>query len=303
MVGILLDIFSFFQKRYDQKEFAATSAETTPSFAHVAIYDALNSAPRVNMFSSNSRTDLIQLLINDTFAISAAKGGQVPYIAIREIIENLIHASFIDVVVTILSDGNTIRVADRGPGIINKEKAFLPGFSTASSELKNSIRGVGSGLTIAREAMDNLGGTILLEDNLDKGTVVTLQIFSQNHLNKVFENANITEKDFASTIGEGENYGCSTSENTIHFMTAKMDNQNFNRVISDLSSRQKKILLLLAEMNAAGPSNIAKELGLSLSTAYRELVYLEEACLVTCLQNKKRILTENGLAHIESIFE
>lgn len=95
-------------------------------------------------------------------------------IAIKEVVENLLHADIQEAVITILPDGNTIRVSDQGPGIPDKEKAFLPGFTTASSKMKEIVRGVGSGLPIVKDSMRSIGGTILIEDNLKQGCVITL---------------------------------------------------------------------------------------------------------------------------------
>ena len=41
--------------------------------------------------------------------------------------------------------------------------------------MKRIIRGVGSGLPIVRETLTFAGGTIEIEDNLGRGTVVTLR--------------------------------------------------------------------------------------------------------------------------------
>ena len=57
-----------------------------------------------------------------------------------------------------------------------KERAFLPGFSTATDDMRRYIKGVGSGLPIVKECMSFSGGTVTVEDNLDRGTVVTLQL-------------------------------------------------------------------------------------------------------------------------------
>ena len=43
---------------------------------------------------------------------------------IREIVENFIHAHFVEPIISILDGGNTIRFADQGPGIEDKERAF-----------------------------------------------------------------------------------------------------------------------------------------------------------------------------------
>ena len=57
----------------------------------------------------------------------------MPYSVIQELIENLLHAYFRDVVITILDNGQTIRISDHGPGVDDKDRAFQPGFTTATS--------------------------------------------------------------------------------------------------------------------------------------------------------------------------
>jgi DeoR/GlpR family transcriptional regulator of sugar metabolism len=69
-----------------------------------------------------------------------------------------------------------------------------------------------------------------------------------------------------------------------------------------LSSRQKKVFLLIAEMGEIGPSVVTKELDISLSTAYRDLVTLEELDLVASLDGGKRKLTKRGIDFLGYIF-
>ena len=63
-----------------------------------------------------------------------ASGGRVPEEAVRELVENLIHAEFRGVVISILEDGNVVRISDKGPGIEHKQRAFEFGFSGATPE-------------------------------------------------------------------------------------------------------------------------------------------------------------------------
>ena len=72
------------------------------------------------------------------------------FVVFRELIENLVHASFREVVVTIMDGGNTLRISDRGPGILDKDAALRPGFTTATARMRKCIRGVGSGLAVAK---------------------------------------------------------------------------------------------------------------------------------------------------------
>jgi predicted transcriptional regulator len=236
---------------------------TKSHLARLAVYDSLLSSPRIIDFSSSDILEFINQLSTETYKEAQNLGGKVPYTVIRELVENLIHAYFKEAVISVLDNGNTIRISDLGPGIKDKEKAFLPGFTTATKELKKYIRGVGSGLPIVKETLSFLGGEIFIEDNLGSGTVITIT-FPNNKSSKEI----LKEKD------------------------TKIE----------LSEIQKKILFLLAEIEKAGPSLISKELKISISTAFRELENLEKFHLITN-EDGKRKLTEKGINTLESLFK
>ncbi|WP_087192364.1 ATP-binding protein [Gordonibacter sp. An230] len=144
--------------------------------ARVALYDDLRSAPRVTEIQPAPTGEFIENLASKVYDQAKASGGTIPYTVIREVSENFIHARFAEVTVSILDDGNTIRFADQGPGISQKEKAQLPGFTSAIEPMKRYIRGVGSGLPIVKEYLDFSHGTISIEDNLGTGSVVTISL-------------------------------------------------------------------------------------------------------------------------------
>lgn len=230
--------------------------------ARLAVYDSLTSSPRIIEFSSEDILGFINQVSAETYKQAQSLGGKIPYTIIREIIENLIHAYFKEPVISVLDNGNTIRVSDLGPGIKDKEKAFLPGFTTATSQFKKYIRGVGSGLPIVKETLSFIGGEISIEDNLKTGAVIT-----------------------------------------ITFPEKKQPNQNNkNNKKEELSEIQKKILVLLAEMEKVGPSLISKELKIPLSRAFRELENLEKLGLITN-QEGKRKLTGKGISTVELLFK
>jgi DNA-binding transcriptional ArsR family regulator len=231
--------------------------------ARIAVYDSLASAPRVEEIAAADLSDAIEKVASRTYNIARERGGGVPYTIIREVSENLIHAGFLEVVVTILDDGNTVRFADQGPGIADKERAFLPGFSTATSEMKNFIRGVGSGLPIVKETLGFAGGSVDIDDNLGRGTVVTLRVAPRPKVDP-------------ATPAESD-------------------------VPPRLSHRQKQVLSLVMELGSAGPSVVARELSVGLSTAYRDLASLEDAGLILADESGKRALTKRGVALLDAI--
>ncbi len=245
------------EKREDRREVP---------FVRVAIYDSLASTPRVIDLSSQDHEEFINLLATKTYRFSQEKGGDIPFTVIKEVIENLVHAYFREAVISILDNGNTIRISDQGPGIRDKKKAFEPGFSTATREMKDLIKGVGSGLPIAKEALAHLGGIITLEDNLEKGTVVTLRVPHRRESPK--QEAAVQEADIPQFT---------------------------------VNKRQKKVLFLVTELGAVGPSRVASELEVSLSTAYRDLKYLEELKLIKADDQGKRSLTSDGIKYLDLI--
>lgn len=252
-----------------------TPSEAQAPEVRVAIYDSPLAPPQVISLSSDDFNQLIGELSARTHGYARERGGRIPFVVIKEILENLIHAYFKDAVVTIMDDGNTIRISDQGPGIRDKERAFEPGFTTATREMRRLIKGVGSGLPVAREQLAFLGGMITIEDNLKSGTVVTLRVGAPP---AVTPPAPVPDQPTADQAAAAA---------------------------VRLTDREKKILLLIAEIGAAGPSTIAKELGMSQSTAFRELQSLQRLRLLTVgtADPGKRTLTEEGIAFLGSVFK
>lgn len=143
---------------------------------HIAIYDDMRSEPRVIEIQPAETAAYIEALATGVYTHAREAGGSIPYTVIREVSENFIHAQFKEALVTILDGGNTIRFADHGPGIPSKEKAQMPGFSSAVEPMRDYIRGVGSGLPRVREYLELSNGTISIEDNLGTGAVVTISL-------------------------------------------------------------------------------------------------------------------------------
>ena len=92
--------------------------------ARIAVYDDASAAPRVvEVAPTDVRAYLEEITLQVT-QLSQAQGGSIPFMVIREIVENLIHAYFIQPTVSILDHGNTIRFSDQGPGIREKDRAL-----------------------------------------------------------------------------------------------------------------------------------------------------------------------------------
>jgi hypothetical protein len=241
-------------------------AEAFAEPPRIAVYAEPLSAPLVVPVSNLPASDaevpgFIEAVAEYAYSLAHDQGGRLPLVVFRELVDNLVHASFREVVITILDRGNTVRVSDRGPGIEDKDAALRPGFTSADSRAKHFIRGVGSGFAVVKEALAPLNGLLELEDNLGHGTVVTARVEP--------------EEQFALAPSALPAY--------------------------NLSERQLKALLLTVELSPVGPTRIAQELGVSTSTAYRDLVFLEEAGFVTSLATGHRSVTEAGLAYLGAL--
>lgn len=240
----------------------------TPAPALIAVYDSMTAPPRVEQVQGDSARALIESLSTRTYHLSHEPGGQIPYTVIREVVENFIHAGFDEVVVSVLDKGGTIRFADQGPGIHDKERAFQPGFSTATTSMKMVIKGVGSGLPVARESLTFSGGTIDIDDNLGRGTVVTMRMSPQSSL-----------QETSAEEPAREEFG-----------------------LPPLTIRQKQVLSLALELGSVGPTVVSKELGVGLSTAYRDLEHLSHFGLITSDDAGKRVLTDTGIRCLDALF-
>jgi uncharacterized membrane protein len=149
------------------------------SGARIAVYDNLLASPRIVDVPPAPLQDHIDHIAAQAYDLSHAQGGSLPYMVIREIAENFIHAGFRECTVSILDGGNTLSFSDQGPGITRKDLVIKPGFTSATTDMKRYIRGVGSGLPIAREYLQTVNGSLSIEDNAVKGTVVTVSVAQQ----------------------------------------------------------------------------------------------------------------------------
>lgn len=232
------------------------------STARIALYDDMKAAPRVTTIGPAPTADFIEHLASTVDEQAKRLGGKIPYTAVREVSENFIHAQFRDMVVSILDNGNTIRFADQGPGIPEKENAQKPGFTSAIEPMKSYIRGVGSGLPIVSEWMTASDGSILIEDNLNSGAVVTISL---------------VKKPAAVPAAAG---------------MAAAQPEPLPRI--PLNDRQQAFMKLLLSEGDLGITELHDLTGESNSTIHSNLLKLEQWDLVATNPNKKRSLTDLG---------
>lgn len=229
--------------------------------ARIALYDDLKSAPRITKISPASTNEYIESLTTTVYEQSKLSGGSIPYSVIREVSENFIHARFQEVVVSILDDGNTIRFADQGPGIQEKDRAVKPGFSSAIEPMKDFIRGVGSGFPIVKDYLDDRQGSIVIEDNLVQGAVVTISLIPR---------------------AAAPAAAAPTQEAPVFLPRIP------------LTEREQEVLLLLQREGDLGVTELHNLTGLAVSSVHNVLRKLEEASLVETAAAKKRTLTTLG---------
>lgn len=214
--------------------------------------------------------------------VSESESG-VPERAIRETIENLIHADYKGVVISVLDNGKTVRISDKGPGIASKSQAMEFGFSGAAEEALPQIRGVGAGLGIARAEMGKAGGGISIEDNIGGGAVVTISV--------------------AAEAGTEETKDPATSEEKARETHKPSPKRKYPDEVPriNISERQQNVLVTVLECGEVGPSTIAEKLEISVSTAYRDLSVLEDHGLVAGDDSGKRVISPLGKDYVEAI--
>lgn len=235
--------------------------------ARVAVYDDLRSAPRIISVDPAPTAAFIEALTTTVYEQSKALGGSVPYTVIREVSENFIHAAFKEVVVSVLDQGDTIRFADQGPGIEQKDKAQLPGFSSAVEPMKAYIRGVGSGLPIVKEYLGASHGQLTIEDNLRAGAVVTISLRA----------AEPPAKQARAILG------AYADERAAH------DQAQVQMAIAPLSPRERLFLKLLLAEGVLGVTDISTMTDTAGSSTHSTLKRLEESGLVEHAAKKRRL--------------
>lgn len=248
--------YPFVEENQEEAEVKARYA------ARIAVYDDAASAPRVVVIDPTDVRSYLEEITSEVSRLSREQGGHIPFMVIREVVENLIHAYFREPAISILDGGDTIRFADQGPGIKEKERALEYGTTSATEEMKRYIRGVGSGLPYAQQYLHDHGGTLEIQDNISGGTIVTISMEQSR-------DAQVTGvvQDVATTVA---------------------------RPAVTLSARGEKVIAYLAAHEAVGPKELVEAYGGSQPTWSRELKSLEEAGVVSKRGGQKRYLTALG---------
>ncbi len=234
-----------------------------PIQALVAVYGNHLEVPSLYEVSRPDPRLFLSTLADTVNSLARELGGGIPPEAVEEVVDNLIHAGLGGATVSILELGNLILVADQGPGIPDKAKARLPGFSTGTPAARAVIRGVGAGLGRAGSLVEGRGGRLEIEDNLGGGTVVRLWV-----------------------------PGPAPQE------TPAQEPRPPEPALGD---RHLRMLLLVVELGPVGPTALAKEMHLSASTAYRELEELESSGLVESDSRGRRTISAKGMSRLKTL--
>lgn len=260
---------------------ASKAPSTGPRAARIALYHAGTDAPEVQDVPHAEAAAYIEALSSRIYELAREEGSDIPYMVIRELTENFIHAEFREPVVSIMDSGRTLRFADQGPGIADKERAMKRGFTTARGDMKRFIRGVGSGLPIVSQYLAACEGTIAIEDNLGAGSVITISVPQP------------VERVLPEVMVASDLLSASRSEDP-ELLVSDME-------LIRLTGRQKQVLALVVDAGIAGPSAVADELGVGVSTAYRDLSRLEELGLIEASEGGKRSVTPVGLSYLDRL--
>ena len=148
-----------------------------------------------------------------------------------------------------MDKGNTIRFADQGPGIAHKDLVQEPGFSSATEPMKRYIRGVGSGLPIVKDYLETTHGYIEIEDNINKGSVITISLVASR---------------------------------SIHDEQPQLD-------IPELTENEQRILQALLPDKALGITEINKVTGIAVASIHTALSKMEEQKLVEKNNKKRKL--------------
>lgn len=268
---------------------AAPSIYSTCARARIAVYGQPGTAPRVLDVGPSSLPALVERLSCKIHELCRDQGADVPYTVIREVVENFVHADFVEPVISILESGTTVRFSDHGPGFADKERAVLPGFTTARGPRKSLIRGVGSGLPTVVDYLRLTGGSLEIDDNIGGGAVVTLRFRAKavpRALSPAADGPPVRQGPLMAPPQAAVNPAAPDVPSGRHYPR--------------LSSRQHQVLALVLETGEAGPSMVSRELGVGVSTAYRDLAALEEAGLITS-EAGRRTLTPEGASFLDEL--
>lgn len=243
------------------------AAEQVSYATRIAIYDDMLSTPRVIVIAPRDVRTYLEEITNTVYRCMKEQGGGISLMVIREIVENFIHANFVEPIISILDDGNTIRFSDQGPGIKEKSLALEYGTSSATEEMKHYIRGVGSGLPYVQQYMADKGGSLEVEDNISGGTVVTISTHPKQQARAI---SGADQRDAERNLAPQAVQSAAPGAASAWFsqpqtpMTPQLT----------LDERGEQVLTYLSEHESCGPTDLVRTFGASGATWSRTLAAL-----------------------------
>ena len=241
--------------------------------ARIAVYDDASAAPRVVVVEPGEVRSYLEEITATVSRLAREQGGSIPFMVIREIVENFIHAYFQSPTITILDDGNTIRFSDQGPGIKEKSLALEYGTSSATEEMKHYIRGVGSGLPYVQQYMSDKGGSLEVEDNISGGTVVTISTHPRQQARAI---SGADQRDAeASPAPQGTQYLAQVATGPWSSRPQAVSAPQLA-----LDDRGEQVMSYLGEHESCGPTDLVRSFGASGATWSRTLAALAAQGLV-----------------------
>lgn len=278
------DFFPFVEENtnQDEKNTGSDNSLTVRYAARIAVYDDKSAAPRVVLVEPKDVRSYLDEIAATVNQLAHEQGGKIPFMVMREIVENFIHARFVAPTISIMDNGNTIRFSDQGPGIKEKNRALEFGTSSATEEMKSFIRGVGFGLPYAQQYMVEKGGSLTLEDNISGGTIVTL---STRRSKDAHIQTLPTQEDTEEAPVNQEEQSISR---TSHTVPQQPVTQLPNLVLTD---RAKLVLQYLSEHEWVGATELTSAYGLSTPTWSRELKSLVNIGIIGKIGQKYKLTT------------
>ena len=278
------DFFPFVEENTNQDEKTTDSNNSLAVryAARIAVYDDKSAAPRVVLVEPKDVRSYLDEIAATVNQLAHEQGGKIPFMVMREIVENFIHAHFVAPTISIMDNGNTIRFSDQGPGIKEKNRALEFGTSSATEEMKSFIRGVGFGLPYAQQYMVEKGGSLTLEDNISGGTIVTL---STRRSKDAHIQTLPTQED---TEEAPVNHQEQVISRVSHTVPQQPVTQLPNLVLTD---RAKLVLQYLSEHEWVGATELTSAYGLSTPTWSRELKSLVNIGIIGKIGQKYKLTT------------
>jgi hypothetical protein len=225
------------------------------STARIAVYDDMLSSPKIIDIKPSDTKTFIGNLAATIDSEAKSLGGSIPYAVILQVAQNFIHAYFCEIVVSILDKGNTIRFSD----------------------------GVGSGLPIVKEYLETKHGVISIEDNINRGSVITISLNPP----KVEEVNNLA----TPIIKEPQTYSQPIYKEVKEPQFQQIPKEML--IVSSISKRGRELLTYFDRDSVWGVQDLATVSNIPMSSTFNELKKLEDLGLIKFI-GKKRALTQQG---------